>query len=302
VTCPPNYEQLDGSKYQSLNCGCCVTTDQILFEHRCTDPGFTRGPWPPTGPRIRTLTGDTSGGTNLAQNDAVATDYYDCNLDVRYRLPWADVLEWLAEGYFVSLSISYSAIKDPYRGSATFMGNHQIGMLGPIQNVTCWDFDPLYDGRRSGIPKGEQRVPLSMLKTAAGQLFFPSRTGGYRLAERYPGTAYAAKNPTPRGGLAPPPPSAITYGENAMIVMGGLSVSSLHRMRLKQGQPIYRTTSTAGRHIVTRMSRDADVHYTGVPADGWRTVIVSTRNFPDGVMRPIQGYVPKAAGLIFRVT
>jgi hypothetical protein len=303
MACPPNYEQLDGSWAESDNCGLAATVDLIMFEHRCSDPGNTRGQWPPTAGRLRTLSGDYQGGTNLAQHDSVATTYYACNLDVRYRLPWSDFIGWLDEGYMVSLSLSYSHITYPFKGDPNFYGNHQVAVLGGrewIDDLACrLVYDPLYDGRRPGIPNGPTYVPERMLRAAAGALLI----GSYRLRDRYPGTCYAAANPTPHGATtAPAPPaSGIKYGANRMIVMGGLTVSSAHRMSLKQGQPIYRVPSAHTEYIVARMSRDANVMYTGVPADGWRTVIVSTRNFPDGVLRPIQAYVPKGAGPIYKV-
>lgn len=156
--------------------------------------------------------GDTSGGTNLAQNDYTFDRLYNINFDVRYRMSWAAFKAEIAKGRGAVLQGRYYKFhKTRYDASGTFIGNHAVYINEVRYNSTYkrYEFlmyDPLADGRRSGIYKGPIWIPESTLKSFAGALILNERTDyilGYGLVYamftrdtepslvlRYGGTAY----------------------------------------------------------------------------------------------------------------
>ena len=70
----------------------------------------------------------------------------------------------VARGAFVQLAIDYGKFNDMQKrktGDPNFRGGHSVGVMGERKKngVVEWlMFDPLDDGRRSGIPKGPRWV------------------------------------------------------------------------------------------------------------------------------------------------
>lgn len=162
--------QGDGSRFQWENCGpACSGT------HLDRD---TRGASRTTGARVRALTGDLSGGTNLAEDDTALLRGWGPrdHMDVRPRVAWADVLAALDRGQGVSLSASYAPISGTvWDGSPGFTANHRF-FINERGSNGLYVYDPLADGRRAGIPKGPHWIPESIMERAAGLLMLDPET------------------------------------------------------------------------------------------------------------------------------
>lgn len=292
---PIPVQQGDGSPLQWKNCGCAVSAT-------CLDRD-TEGASTTTGGRVRQLTADSVGGTNLDQNDRALRIGWppDDHLDVRHMLAFDDAVEMVAEGRGAHVQGAYPVFAGTiYDGSPGFRGNHSsywndvrivldtAGRIDYQASEAQWH-DPLWDGRRKGIPTRRLRwIPLAMVRQFAADLVLsPGRTVGL-------GHCYIAFTRDTELATVPPV-TAIDYGGNSMIVAGGLTLRSSHRMFLPAGTPLHlepRATSP----VVTRMAADGHVGYFGNAAPGWRAVLVKTGNFPDHAKRPVQVYVPALAG------
>ena len=188
--------QFDGSPMASTNCGTCSEGMRDVSQQKGARP--SKGtPWQPTGAALRAKTYnadgtlDKSGGTNPSQTTAATRRLYGLATASPRIGTFAEVLAKLDAGYAVDLLVGYGPIDDYRSGSPGFTGNHRVVLVG--RNVTSTgkrllDADPLYDGRRSGIPLGQQWLPQSVLLTAAGQL----RVEGTKSldASHGPGRAY----------------------------------------------------------------------------------------------------------------
>ncbi len=149
-----------------VNCT-CYSGAMACDDHSC-------GTKVPTGKRVRELTGDRSGGTNLAQVDDVLRTNYGVDLDTRYRYPWTEFAKRIEGGASAILQGGYSVIKaTSFRGSETFSGNHAIFV------PHGWAvMDPLCDGRRAGIYKFHgQPYPTDLIRRFAGHLNMEGRSG-----------------------------------------------------------------------------------------------------------------------------
>ncbi len=120
----------------------------------------------PTGRQIRLATGDTSGGTNLAQVDA-ACQRWGTNLDVHYRMPFTDFQKKINAGCAGILQGGYAPIADSrFDAGNGFRGNHALLVIPGYVTL-----EPLADGRKPGVYrfKGEA-YPQSLLRSFAGRL------------------------------------------------------------------------------------------------------------------------------------
>ncbi len=182
MTCPgyrPPFGtgQLDGTQFGPVNC----TAWSAARAATADSCGVLR----PTASQVRTWTGDTSGGTTLAQVDYALRARLGIDLDTRYRLPWFEFARRVNGGASAILQGWYRPIRDSrFRGSESFYGNHAI-LVTPGMVV----LDSLADGRRPGIYKyvGEA-YPESLVRSFAGALNIGS--GSYlRLGD---GLVYAS--------------------------------------------------------------------------------------------------------------
>lgn len=162
----PDFEkQLDGTPLGGSNCTCASGAMAADYH--------TLGRVKPSSSSVRTWTGDTSGGTNLAQVDYALRSRVNVDLDVRYRYPWADFIRRITAGEGAILQGWYAPIRATrFRGSETFGGNHAIFVPPGFGAM-----DPLADGRRAGIYEyhGEP-YPLALLREFAGKLNVGSST------------------------------------------------------------------------------------------------------------------------------
>jgi hypothetical protein len=291
--------QGDGSTLQWSNCN-CASAAMVLDRD-------TSGKSKTTGARVRTLTGVKSGGTTLPQVDAALHKGWPPadHVDVRQRIPFFDVVEEVSAGRGCILQGGYGPFQTyGLGGSSGFTGNHSIywnevnvvrvGGFIDLDRSLGYIFDPLWDGRRTYLPDKRFRwVHLRLLYDFSAQLRV---VGNQRLGAGYAYAGFSRRTPAL---TTPQPPAAvpIKYGRNVMIVAGGLTLSSSHSMALKAGQPLYREPKD-GAAVVTKMQAAKKVPFMGNSAPGWKTVLVTTSNFPDKKSRAVQLYVPATAGAI----
>jgi hypothetical protein len=135
---------------------------------RGRDPGNHHG-WLPKPAEIRAFIGGSCGGTTLEQNDRAATHMYATDMLVRYDVPWTTFRSLIIAGRGAVLQIDYGVIAPTrFDASPGFTGNHAIYVNERRSSDGAFlVYDPLADGRRSGIPKGPQWWPASLLQRAA---------------------------------------------------------------------------------------------------------------------------------------
>jgi hypothetical protein len=290
---PRLVNQLDGSRFAGYNCTMASGATAI--------DRHTLGHIRTTGARMRYLSGDTSGGTNLNQLDYAWHRGWGQDFDVRLRMPWNDAVSYIKAGRGAVLQLHYGTL-GKYRFQLNFYGNHAIYIneIGTMRNSvgTLIPAGKMFDP----LGKVTRWVPLSTLKTAAAQLVLGSgRVCGtgycYIGFTKRIGLTTGATSPTPAIGSVPtlilakpPTPSEV----NPMIPGSGLTRTSSHVMSLKSGQPFYRTPAGP---VIARLPRDMVVEYFGTAGTGWRCVEILTKAaYADGVARNTLVYVPAAAG------
>lgn len=252
------------------------------------------------GGTLRRWTGDTIGGTNLAQIDDALNAHTSVRLDVRYRLAWTEFVDRINSGEGAVLQGWYAPIaQTSFDAGDGFIGNHAI-FVPP--RWKC--MDPLADGRRPGIYRYQgETYPEALLRDFAGEL----NIGAGRIVRLGQGLVYAAFTRAIATAPGPTPPptgpqvvlSAPTPSErNVMITQGGLDNSHSHVKTLAKGQPLFRSP---GGPRVTGMSATRPVDYEGGAGKGWHAVQVMTAvPYADGILRPTILYVPAAAGPVSR--
>lgn len=297
---PEPVPQNDGSPYRWLNCTCAAGATALDRD--------TLGAHTTTGGRVRSLTGDTVGGTSIDQVDGALRKGWppEDHLDTRWAMPFDDAVAEVAGGRGAEVALGYDGgfAGSDLDGSPGFTGNHAVFWNAVIvikadashidyEASRAQIYDPLWDGRRTTIPSKMFRwVKLSLLRNACGRL---TLSGGGRLGV---GLGYFGFTRDTEPTIPKPPPIVpIEYGENKMIVAGGLAVASSHVISLKQGQSVYRE-ARVGSKVLTKMAKASTLDYFGSAATGWRAVLVQTANFPDGVKRPVIAYVPASAGSV----
>jgi hypothetical protein len=191
-------------------------------------------------------------------------------------------------------------------GSETFRGGHSIflpprGRHGGGDVPTEYDFyDPLYDGRRAGIPKGPRRIPGRRIHEGAG------------LLNRGPGTVLAGLTrdvvqeiPTVPPARKPQVVERFRDIEGAAPILGGgLMRRSDWVIEMPIDVPLaLGPTGAAALTVVTRVSPRPDgrpyrvLEYFG-NWQGMNAVQVKTRRLlDDGASRPVILYAPGNAGV-----
>jgi hypothetical protein len=162
--------QGDGSAYQWSNCGAASEAMRDVSQMKGVRPG-AGSPWPPTGASIRRETGDTSGGLTPTQTTAATRREYGIATGTPQIGPKQRALDLLARGYMVDLLVNYAAIDRYMSGSPGFKGNHRLPLGGRNTDThKLLSLDPLYDGRRAGIPEGPRWIPQTTLFEGASKL------------------------------------------------------------------------------------------------------------------------------------
>lgn len=175
--------QLDGSPHGGENCACATAAMHILSECQGRYPGHGN-PWPPTGASFRIDSHDTVGGLLASTVDETSNREY--GIDPDFQIATGErVTAKLRAGYGATFLHDYSPISAAGKsGSPGFGGNHGSfladiqGAYNAIQILTA---DPLYDGRRAGIPIGPQWINWRTIVRAAELLDI----GSGRLIDRY---------------------------------------------------------------------------------------------------------------------
>lgn len=164
--------QLDGSRYAGLNCTCAAAA-MALDRH-------TLGEHQTTGAYVRALTGDTSGGTTLAQVDAALRRRWGVDLDVEFALSFEEFTRRIKAGRGAILQGWEAVTRDTrWSASETFGGNH-AWYVNDVNEDGFLVYDPLADGRRPGIAKSPFRIPASVVERYAGKLDISDPAEPYR--------------------------------------------------------------------------------------------------------------------------
>lgn len=182
---PELIAQLDGTPDAGANCGMAASAQAVNFA--------TQGARKPTPSQMRKRAGKPSGpgkATNtLNQKTAIESfdgkGEHDGNSDstggrmpLRYfrklQEPWSTAQEALDAGKVVNVQIDYDVINDKAPGKSgdrNYTGDHSISLFGrrntPTSDPEVRVFDPLYDGRHKGVPKGPQWVLEWVIRQAA---------------------------------------------------------------------------------------------------------------------------------------
>lgn len=195
---PRFVKQLDGlyptfggvksrQSFDGYDCGCASAA-------MAGDRG-TLGKTRVSATRIRELTGDRDGGTNLTQQSA-ALMKLGITLTVTRGAPIKDLDDALFHGRGASVSgSSVGTYGTRWSASPTFKGNHQWfinqGHQWHGSEDSRWAeeyliYDPLGDGRRSGIVQSPFWLPRAYLLKFLANLVLDPRSG----RELGPGRAY----------------------------------------------------------------------------------------------------------------
>lgn len=171
---PTFRKQGDGSRCQWSNCGPASHAMAADRHRKGVDPRNSHG-WKPMPAEIRNhITPNGCGGTSLDQNDRAVIHCYGVDMAIRYNIPWASFRSLIISGRGAVVSIWYGVVPPKYDGSPGFNGGHAIFVNERRASDGAYlVYDPLYDGRRPGIPRGPQWWPGDLLR---------------RAAEAYPGT------------------------------------------------------------------------------------------------------------------
>lgn len=94
-------------------------------------------------------------------------------VEYRQGISWDALTARLRSGWFVHLAVHYGVLNDGRApsGSTSFRGGHSIALVEPHRSggrLMVRDGDPLFDGRRRGIPDGWTDARLIDFKRAAG--------------------------------------------------------------------------------------------------------------------------------------
>lgn len=294
----PLITQLDGSAFAGSNCAPTSWANMLVSQQRGHRPA-KGSPWYPSGRSLRNQSGDTSGGITPSLLDYTVNRVYGIDNEVRIAT-LATVQQHLDDGYAMVVLLDYSAISAAgMSGSPGFGGAHSITVVGTkvVNGTVRWlDGDPLYDGRRAGIPKGWQWIDRSVILRAAQDL---SLGNGMTVRQQYgPGMLYVvfAARPSAQPPLIVENAPATDAQKRYKMIAPAWRVTSGKVMRLQAGQPLFKYP---GGPRVTKVSgtRPVSVSFLGYAGPNWAMVLVNTAvPYKDGVLRPTGVYVPRSAG------
>ena len=89
------------------------------------------------------------------------------------NIGWGTLGRRVVSGQLAHLAVDYGVLRsgNAPTGSATYSGGHSLPVVGAhkvAHHLHVWDGDPLFDGRRDGIPDGWQDARLMDFRKAAG--------------------------------------------------------------------------------------------------------------------------------------
>ena len=184
--------QLDGSETASSDCGPSVAVMEVAYQ--------TGGTIRPTTEQIRRRMDKPTGWTNTLDRKKAIESYDEEAHKVGYRAlryrvetgaPLALLWELQARGRPVGATIDYGVVAEQRPdlwASRTFRGGHIIwlrrGLLIDGRKMVKV-FDPLADGRYSGIPNGPQMWPWWLVREALTEFHGAGQwTGGVSAPPR----------------------------------------------------------------------------------------------------------------------
>ncbi len=193
-------KQLDGCAYMSGGFNCTAASG-AMAAYRASG-----GRVHLTACQVRTETGDRSGGTNLSQIDAVL-QHHGIHGKIYRPISANAFSDLIATGkYGAIIQVLYRPISGTAYDcwSGHFKGNHAMYIKGPGSRPGTWSVaDPGADGRRAGIPRGFQDMPIALVLKAAAML----DVGGHALGA---GKVYAY--------LTPPDPVTVPTPHRGAVV------------------------------------------------------------------------------------
>jgi hypothetical protein len=164
---PTFRKQGDGTRCQWFNCGCASHAMAADRHRKGRDPQNSHG-WPPRPAEIRSQISTICRGTSLEENATAVRRLYNVGMDIRYQLPFRKFKSLIRSGRGAVVPIQYSVISGTrFDASPGFRGGHSVYVNERRSDGKFLVYDPLADGRRSGIPKGPQWWPATLLKRAA---------------------------------------------------------------------------------------------------------------------------------------
>ncbi len=239
-------KQLDGCKYCSGGLNCTAASGAMAAFRG------SAGRVVLSACQVRAETGDKQGGTNLSQIDAVLRHHGVVGRIYR-PIAAATFVALMETGrYGAIIQISYRAIAgtayDCFGGK--FRGNHAEYISAPGPGETWRVGDPGADGRRAGIPRGYQNIPISLMLRAAAQLDIGGRALGTGLVYAYLTPADVVTVPTPHRGSVVTVATSLWNDQTKRWVFNGpnaLKVGTALEIRARQfpkgGQACYPVTS-----------------------------------------------------------
>lgn len=151
-------KQLTGSTLGPYNCN--MASAAMLADRD------TLGQLNVTSDAMRKASGDTSGGTSqqaavtaLAKY-GITVDSYDAwdNFDI------ADMDAALRAGKAIGVAGDYDQLPLSLKGDKDFFGDHRVVINEILSNGNYLVFDPIADGRRTGIPKSPLQWPRDVMR------------------------------------------------------------------------------------------------------------------------------------------
>lgn len=196
-----------------------------------------------------------SPGLDLSQIAAVL-GRHGIDLDVERGIAFDDLDDMRRAGHAIGLQLDYGPIQHTTFSGDPMFGDGHIVLWLPSGDV----FDPLDDGRRPGIAKSPVRIPVELLREAAGKLVLDAagRTVGL-------GKAYAGIFPTahPVGGV-PLRATRLTFGATEIL-------TGEYRVVVRSGFVRTSPGGVPGRaNFVGRKAASAAVHVFGTTKRGQR--------------------------------
>lgn len=193
------------------NCGTHSAARMAMRSLEGIRPAGILGQWYPNGYDIRRHcynpdgTRDTAGGVHHGQTRSALRLLYGVDVVNHYSADFDEIVAHLEATRPISLSLWYRPIRDTAnrRGSFTFYQNHEIflGGVDRARGVFTNVVDPLADGRQTGLYHGPGEYPISLIRSAAGQLNIASSgygAVGYGRAYYQVGPATGTPPASPR--------------------------------------------------------------------------------------------------------
>jgi hypothetical protein len=199
-----------------------------------------------------------SPGLNLSQVAHVLKKH-GVKLDVQAPIAFDDLDELRRAGHAIALQLSYASLQHTkFSGDPAFNGGHIVLWL-PNGDV----YDPLDDGRRKGIAQAPVRIPVDLLRRAAGELVLDAKGRTVGAGRAYAGV-FLKRHPAPIPAGTDDNPVHLTFGSEPKARGSYEVVVGTALVRSSPG-------GVPGRaNVVDRKRQGAVVHVFGTTRRGQR--------------------------------